>query len=160
MASDLAVTGRLVYTGIPGLKAALTLNHQFDPSQVADDGLDEGTLLETHLDYRRGGFGLRALFAQWNFEGELVAAAGADRQTGWYLEPSYRASDKLGIYTRFEDVQGARAQDQFDQWELGFNYWPAPNVVLKFDYRDRSHAQPGASGRDFDGFDLGIGYSF
>ena len=39
MASDGAVTGRLRYLGIPGLQAALTVQHQFDPSQAADDGL-------------------------------------------------------------------------------------------------------------------------
>ena len=159
-ASDLAVTTRLTYAGVPGLKAGLTLHHQFDPSQVADDGLDDGTLLETHLDYKKGKFGLRALFAQWNFNGEAVEAAAADRQVGWYVEPSYRVQDKLGFYTRFEDIEGARDRDQFDQWELGLNYWPVPNVVLKFDYRDRSHDLASATGRDFNGFDLGLGYSF
>ena len=160
LASELAVTARLVYAGVPGLKAGLTLHHQFDPSQVADDGLDDGTLLETHLDYRTGRFGLRALFAQWDFSGEGVEDAAAEHQAGWYVEPSYRAHDKLGFYTRFEDVEGARDSDQFDQWEFGLNYWPAPNVVLKFDYRDRSHDLESAAGRDFDGFDLGLGYSF
>jgi hypothetical protein len=31
-----------------------------------------------------------------------------------------------------------------------------PNVVLKFDYRDRDFDQPSMAG--FDGFDLGVGY--
>ena len=61
LASDGAVTGRLRYQGVPGLQAALTIQHQFDPSQVADDGLDDGTLLEAHIDYRNRGFGFRAL---------------------------------------------------------------------------------------------------
>ena len=160
LASDLALTARLVYAGVPGLKAGLTVHHQFDPSQFDDDGLDHGTLVETHLDYRNGKFGLRALFAQWNFSGAAVEAAAADRQTGWYVEPSYRAHDKLGFYSRFEDVEGARDRDQFDQWEIGLNYWPAPNVVLKFDYRDRNHDLENDAGRDFNGFDLGLGYSF
>jgi hypothetical protein len=40
------------------------------------------------------------------------------------------------------------------------NYWPVNNVVLKFAYRDRSHDLASEKGRDFDGFDLGLGYSF
>jgi len=160
LASDGAITGRLRYLGIPGLQAALTLQYQFDPSQAADDGLDDGTLLEAHVDYQRSGFGLRALYARWDFSGEAVEAAGADKQTGWYIEPSYRLNSKLGFYTRFEQVDAARDQDKFDQWELGLNWWPAENVVIKFDYRDRSHDLDSANGRDFTGIDLGLGYNF
>jgi len=160
LASDGAITGRLRYLGIPGLLAAVTLQYQFDPSQVANDGLDDGTLLEAHVDYRHGGFGLRALYAHWEFSGDAVEAAGADRQTGWYIEPSYRLNRKLGFYTRFEEVEAARDRDQFSQWELGLNWWPSDNVVVKFDYRDRSHDLVGERGRDFTGIDLGLGYSF
>lgn len=160
MASDGAITGRLRYLGIPGLQAAVTVQHQFDPSQAANDGLDDGTLLEAHLDYRRGGFGLRALYARWDFSGDAVQAAGAAEQTGWYIEPSYRFNNGLGFYTRFEEIDAARDQDQFSQWELGFNWWPTESVVVKFDYRDRSHNLPGSRGRDFNGVDLGLGYSF
>ncbi len=159
-ANDGALTGRLRYLGIPGLQAAVTVQYQFDPSQVANDGLDSGTLVEGHIDYQRNGFGLRALYARWDFTGDAVEAAGADTQTGWYIEPSYRLNDKIGFYTRYEDVDAARSQDKFNQWEVGLNWWPARNVVIKFDYRDRSHDLASASGRDFTGIDLGVGYSF
>ncbi len=159
-ASDGAVTGRLRYLGIPGLQAAVTVQYQFDPSQVSNDGLDSGTLVEAHIDYQRAGFGLRALYARWDFSGAAVEAAGADSQTGWYIEPSYRLNDWIGFYTRYADVEAARASDKFDQWELGLNWWPAKNVVIKFDYRDRSHDLDSQAGRDFTGFDLGLGYSF
>lgn len=160
VANDGALTGRLRYVGIPGLQAAVTVQYQFDPSQVSGDGLDSGTLVEAHVDYQRNGFGLRALYARWDFTGDAVEAAGADVQTGWYIEPSYRLNDKVGFYTRYEEVDAARSQDQFNQWEVGLNYWPARNVVIKFDYRDRSHNLDSQSGRDFTGIDLGIGYSF
>jgi len=160
LASDGAITGRVRYLGIPGLQAALTVQYQFDPSQAADDGLDDGTLVEAHVDYRNGGFGLRALYAHWDFSGDAVEAAGADKQSGWYVVPSYRLDNGLGFYTRYEEVDAARDQDQFSQWELGLNWWPSDNVVIKFDYRDRSHDLPGSSGRDFNGIDLGLGYSF
>ena len=160
VASDGAVTGRLRYLGVPGLQAAVTVQYQFDPSQVSNDGLDSGTLVEAHVDYQRNGFGLRALYARWDFSGDAVEAAEADTQTGWYIEPSYRLNDKVGFYARYEDVDAARAQDKFDQWEVGLNWWPAKNVVIKFDYRDRSHDLDSQNGRDFSGIDLGLGYSF
>lgn len=160
VASDGALTGRLRYLGIPGLQAAVTVQYQFDPSQVSNDGLDSGTLVEAHIDYQRNGFGLRALYSRWDFTGDAVEATDADTQTGWYIEPSYRLNDKVGFYTRYEDVDAARAQDKFNQWEVGLNWWPARNVVIKFDYRDRSHDLDNANGRDFTGIDLGLGYSF
>ena len=160
LASDGAVTGRVRYMGIPGLQAALSVHHQFDPSQEPGDGLDDGTLIETHLDYRRGAFGLRALYARWEFSGHAVEAAGAETQTGWYIEPSYRINDHLGFYTRYEDIEAARDRDNFSQWQVGLNWWPHENVVVKFDYRDRSHDLESAAGRDFHGIDIGIGYNF
>ncbi len=160
VASDGAITGRLRYLGIPGLQAALTVQYQFDPSQVANDGLDDGTLVEAHVDYQRGGFGLRALYAHWDFSGDAVEAADADSQSGWYIEPSYRLNQKVGFYTRYEEVDAARDRDNFNQWELGLNWWPSENVVIKFDYRDRSHDLLSENGRDFSGIDLGVGYSF
>jgi len=160
LAENPAITGRLRYLGIAGLQAAVTVQHQFDASQKGGDGLDDATLLEAHVDYRRGGFGLRALYARWELSGEAVAAADADTQTGWYVEPSYRISERFGFYTRYQDVEGARSSDRFDQWELGMNWWPNQHVVVKIDYRERDHDLPGDDGRDFTGFDLGIGYAF
>lgn len=160
VASDGAITGRLRYLGIPGLQAAVTVQYQFDPSQVSNDGLDSGTLVEAHVDYQRNGFGLRALYSRWDFSGDAVEAADADTQTGWYIEPSYRLNEKVGFYARYEDIDAARSQDKFDQWQVGLNWWPAKNVVIKFDYRDRNHNLDSQNGRDFTGFDIGLGYSF
>ena len=160
LASDGALTGRLRYLGIAGLQAAVTVQYQFDPSQISGDGLDDGTLVEAHIDYRRGSFGLRALYARWDFSGEAVEAANADTQSGWYIEPSYRLNRWLGFYTRYEQIEAARDQDNFKQWELGLNWWPSNNVVIKLDYRDRSHDLQTEHGRDFTGIDLGLGYSF
>ena len=159
-AEDLAWSGRLRYTGIPGLELAASANYQTDASQLGGDGLDSGLLLETHLVYTKGPFGLRALYAQWDFDGTAVAAADADRQTGWYIEPSFRVRNDVGLYTRYEDIEAARSQDRFDQWEVGVNYWPHEDVVLKADYRSRDHDLAAEAGRDFDAFDLGIGYQF
>jgi hypothetical protein len=159
-AEDLAYTGRLRYTGIPGLTLAASANYQSDASQVSGDGLDAGLLLETHVVYEKGPFGLRALYAEWDFDGAAVTAAGVDKQKGWYIEPSFKPRNNVGVYARFEDLDGARTRDRFEQWEVGANFWPHEDVVIKADYRSRDHDLAGDAGRDFDAFDLGIGYQF
>ena len=162
-ASDPAFTGRLRYSGMPGLDVAASFHYQTDPSQVGGDGLDSGRLMVVNADYDIGAFSMRGAYARWDFDGAAVEAAGADTQTGWYFEPSYRFASTggdWGIYARYEDVEGARVQDQFTQYEFGANFWPVDNVVLKFDYRTRDHELAAAAGRDFDGFDFGVGYQF
>ena len=160
IASDPAYTMRLKFTGMRGLELAASYQYQADPSQVAGDGLDTGQLFTAHAIFQRGWFGLRALYAGWNFDGFAVEAAGADKQDGWYVEPSYRFSDKWGVYARYEDVDAARDQDKFTQSEFGLNYWPVPGVVLKVDYRVRDHSLPALAVRDFDSLSPGFGYNF
>jgi hypothetical protein len=160
LASDMAATFRLKYTGIPGLELSASYNYQSDASQLPGDGLDSGGLFTGHAIFQRDRFTLRAMYGKWSFDGYAVEAAGADEQSGWYVEPSFRLTPNWGFYTRYEDIQGARTQDVFTQWEAGVNYWPTPKVVVKFDYRIRDHSLNAANGRDFQGFDLGVGYNF
>ena len=163
LANDLAYTARIKYTGVPGLELSGSYHYEEDASQISGDGLDSGNLVSVHGIFNRGPFSLRALWAEWDFDGDLVRLADADQQTGWYVEPSVRlnlAGTDWGFYTRFEDLEGARTQDRFDQWEVGFNYYPHPDVVIKADWRDREHDLASEAGRDFKGFDLGIGYQF
>jgi hypothetical protein len=167
LANDLAYTGRLKYTGIPGLELAASINYQTDASQDGGDGLDEGILYETHAIYQKGPFALRALYAQWDFDGSAVKVNGNDDQSGWYIEPSYKPWEKLGLYARYEDVDAelnADRNQRFDQWEIGANFWPHEDVVLKVDYRSRNYDNTNiAVSReysDFNAFDLGIGYVF
>lgn len=160
IANDWAYTGRIRYRGIQGLELAASYQYQADPSQRPSDGLDSGRLFSAHAIYQTGDFALRALYAGWSFDGAAIEAAGDDDQTGWFVEPSYRLSDRWGVYARYEDVEAARDVDQFTEWEAGFNFWPVENVVLKFDYRTRDHDLAALAGDDFDGFDLGLGYQF
>jgi len=162
IANDFAYTGRLKYTGIQGLELAGALNYQSDASQEPDDGLGSGLLFETHAIYQNGPFQLRALYAGWDFDGYAVKAADANRQTGWYIEPSIRPWQQLGFYARYEDLDGARTRDKFKQWEIGANYWPHEDVVLKIDYRNRNvdTVDIDAKSVDFTAFDLGLGYQF
>ena len=159
-AKELAYTTRLRYTGVAGLELAASLQYQNDMSQVADDGLDEGLLYTAHASWTNGLFALRALYGAWELAGDAVEAADADSQSGWYVEPSWKPCWWLGLYTRYEDLDGARSRDEFSQWEVGANFYPHEQVVIKLDYRQREHDLSAESGRDFDGFDLGIGYQF
>ncbi|MBT8081107.1 MAG: OprO/OprP family phosphate-selective porin [Gammaproteobacteria bacterium] len=160
IASDMAATLRLRYTGIAGLDLSASYQYQSDPSQLAGDGLDSGQLFTAHAIYEHDRFGLRALYGQWSFDGDAVEAADVDRQTGWYIEPSFRLNEKWGLYARYEDIDAAREQDRFKQSEFGFNYWPTEGVVLKMDFRSREFDLPALGDADFDAFDLGFGYSF
>ena len=162
-ADDLAYTARLRYSGIPGLNIGVSYQYQTDASQLSGDGLDEGKLFAANAAYNLGSLTLKGVYANWDFAGAAVEAAGADSQTGWYFEPSYRFTTtrgEWGVYGRYQDVDASRVQDQFTQNEFGLNFWPTENVVFKLDFRQRDHDLASESGRDFDGFDLGLGYQF
>lgn len=160
-AKDGAVTARLKYTGVPGLELAATVQHQGDMTQ-SDPGTDEaeGLLTETHLVFNRGQFGLRALYAMWDIDGIEAKALGRDEQKGWFIEPSYRINSNWGVFARrssWDNEAGGGANSEFKQTDLGVNYWPHQQVVIKFDWMDVD-APTGKP--DEDGFNLGIGYQF
>lgn len=157
IAEDPALTSRIRYTGIAGLELGVTLQFQDDITQAADDGGEEATLLETHADWRSGNFGLRALYARWDIDGDAFAANGRDEQVGWYIEPSYRLNEELGVFTRFSSWNNAAGSDaeESEQAVVGLNYWPHPQVVVKADYQWQNE-QAG----DDDRVNLGIGYQF
>ncbi|MCC6296447.1 MAG: porin [Pseudomonadales bacterium] len=157
-AEEFAYTGRLKYTGIAGLELAATINYQEDLLQGQVAGADQasGLLYETHAVYQAGRFGLRALYAQWDIDGDQAEAIGRDEQKGWYVEPSWRLTPKLGLFTRYSewDTQAGDSLDsEVEQFDLGFNYWLVENVVLKADWVDQRNGTG-------DAFNLGLGWSF
>ncbi|MCB1675669.1 MAG: porin [Halioglobus sp.] len=160
-ASDPAYTFNLEYTGIAGLQLGLTLQYQQDLYQGAHSADVDAMLYEADLSYQNGPFGLRALAASWDID-EAIGdfKAGADRQEGWYVEPSWRVARELGIFTRYSewDNQASGGGDtQYAQWNLGFNYWLEERVVFKVDYQFQD-APDGNS--EYDGLNLGVGWSF
>lgn len=170
---DLAFTGRLRYTGIPGLELALSGQYQADYTGSADDFDASAFLIETHLDYRHAsGFALRALYARWGLGDDSSSAVDprtrdAETLSGWYVEPAYRfaigvAPGELGIFGRYSrwderDQLGLLFQ-AFERFDIGMNYWPHPDVVLKFDVQWEDVDDP--VDRVLDGFNLGLGYRF
>ena len=160
VAEDLALTARLKYTGIQGLELAATWQQQQDVTQGIMGDEADATLIEMHAAYRTGAFGLRALYASWEIDGSAFEANGSDQQQGWYVEPSYKLTDKLGAFVRyseFNNQSGSSASIDAEVWDYGVNYWLTPNVVLKADYTDFVNDN---SGSDKDALNLGVGWSF
>ncbi|NOX76501.1 MAG: porin [Gammaproteobacteria bacterium] len=159
-ANDPAYTARIKWTGMPGLEIAATVQRQTDLTQSKDGRAGSATLLETHVVWSRGPMSARALYATWDLSGAGPAAAGADEQTGWYVEPAYKVTPKLGLFARYnqwDNQAGDNIDSEYTQTNIGLNYWPHPDVVIKADFQDQN--APGKK-KEFDGINLGVGYQF
>ena len=163
-AKDGAATGRLKWTGIPGVELATSLQYQQDVTQGSLSESADATLWEAHANLRRGGWGLRALYARWDINGANAASLGRDEQYGWYVEPSYRfevGDDyELGFFARYneyDNTAGNSADTKFQQTDIGVNFWPHPDVVLKADYAILDNPVGIA---DDEIINLGVGFQF
>jgi len=162
-ASDYAASARVRYNGIEGLSLTAFANYQNDiaPTDMEDNS---ALLLGGSAVYQRGGFGLRALIANWDIQGDSFEANDADHQWGYYIEPSYRWSlgdQSVGIFGRYGFYDYARGAGnarggETDEYTVGINYWPIDNVVLKADYTQIE--RDGADNNET--FNFGLGYSF
>ena len=157
-ASDAAVTGRLRYTGVPGLDLSVFGQYQNDVTQTAGSETNRALFGGAAADFRRGGFGLRGLVGYWDIGGREPAALGADQQYGCFLEPSYTwligEEARVGLFARYNFYR--YSMDDVDQFDVGANFWPIDNVVFKADY---SHIDPEGEAAE-NVFNLGVGYSF
>ena len=180
-AEELAGTARLKYTGMPGLEVAASVQYQSDMVQdeisnsnlrrasIPSDGDIDGLLTSAHVIYENGPFGLRALYSRWDIDDDiedLDDGEGRDEMEGWYIEPSWRFANNLGIFgraTMIDERAGSNDGDAEDSEEmrylLGFNYWLHPNVVFKADVQFEDDDDRD-SDNDLDGFNLGVGWSF
>lgn len=162
-ANDGALTTRLRWIGIPGVELAATVMYQEDITQ-ANGGVGgaSATLVETHAAISRDRFGLRALYARWDIGGDAAVGAspGRDKQLGWYLEPSFKVTQKLGVFARYAEWNNnagsaAPIDMKKEQTNVGVNYWPHENVVLKFDVEKQQGLNTQGNG-----FNVGVGYMF
>ncbi|MEE8058155.1 MAG: hypothetical protein V3T17_10020 [Pseudomonadales bacterium] len=166
-ADAFAYTGRIKYTAIPGLELAATLQYQDDLYQdefvttSGNSGEVDALLYEVHAVYRKDGFGLRVLYASWDIDSLINEVKdGADEQTGWTIEPSYRINESWGVFARFnewDNTAGASSDSEYQQIDVGVNYWLAPTVVLKADYQIQDTPD---SKDEFNDLNLGLGWSF
>lgn len=160
-AGDLAYTLRLKYTGLNGLELGAAAQRQGNITQSADPlvgGKAPAMLYTAHADWHWKGLGLRGLVARWDIDNAVAASNGTDVLEGWYVEPSWRASEKLGVFARYNDWNTAANQAGSDgvvQVNAGISWFVVPQVVLKADLQARD-----LPGRQGDGFNLGMGLSF
>jgi hypothetical protein len=161
-ANNLAATGRVKYTGVAGLELAATLQYQDDMTQDSSDTVGSATLITTHARWNVGDVTLTGLYGRWDIDVDATASAddkAKDSQDGGYLEASYKVSPKFGVFVRQNEWDNGGtnvAGTSKSQTDIGFNYWPHENVVVKADYQLQSND----SSAEFDGFNLGIGYQF
>lgn len=158
---DLASTFRVKWTGMPGLELAATYQFQKDIAQRTEPAAGEADLLEAHAIYQHGPFGMRALYAVWDLDGDGPKNTGADKQEGYYLEPSWRFNEAWGAFARFSEWDNQAGSDgpgstEKSQQNIGLNYWPHQNVVVKADYQKQDNEDD----KNQDGFNLGVGYQF
>jgi len=161
-AQDGAMTTRVKYTGIKGLTLATSVQYQQDIAQSTLVRENADALLTSVLaDWRKGGFGLRALYARWDINGTTAQASGRDVQQGYYIEPSYRfpiSLGELGFFARYSVVDnqaGNAAASEKRYTEMGVNYWPHEQIVLKADVQFAE--LPTANDETFS---LGLGFQF
>ena len=168
-AKTFAYNGRLKYTAIPGLELAGTVNYQDNFCQNQLAGCGSATLYEAHTVYNVDNFGLRALVAWWDIDGDAVKAVGADEQYGYYVEPSYRFNDAIvagqdiGVFARYavwdnQEGSGSITDTEYQQYNFGANWWIDKDVVVKIDYQLQDVG--GGVSKELDGLNLGLGYQF
>lgn len=172
---DAAFTGRVRYTGVPGLELGISAQYQRDYTGTADDIDIDATLLEAHVDWKHAsGFGLRALYARWDLGRDGAfdpGAVHADDLAGWYVEPAWRfrlpgeTLGEFGVFARYSEWDERNRlpapdfrYEEFEQYTLGFNWWPHPNVALKFDAQWED--ADGRVDQTLDGINVGVGYRF
>lgn len=156
-ANNWAMTGRVKYTGIAGLELAATAQIQDDITQDSTDNVEGATLIETHAVWNTGPVTVKALYASWSIDGNGAKALGKDDQNGAYLEAAYKLHANHGVFVRHNiwDNGGTASDTEKAQTDIGYNYWPHEDVVVKVDYQSQDQ-----NAGDSDGFNVGIGYQF
>lgn len=184
-----AFSGRLRYTGMPGLELGLALQYQTDMTQdgskrsnIGRTGLLDGfgnqvtdvsgLFSEAHIVYNTGPWGLRALYAQWNIDsriedvvnsGLINNGLGRSLQTGYYIEPSYRFNENIGAFMRYEHTD-ERANS--NRGAAKDSETSRSLVGLNYWLTDNAvlkldyQFENDATDRDLDGFNLGLGWQF
>lgn len=169
LARDVALTGRLDWTGLPGVVVGasfFTGNAGQGRTTPTGEGFAARTsFVDLHLDAKWRGASFRALWAQSTVgDAEAVNQANGlegdesvgKRQEGWYVEAGFdvlslvpRSRMSLTPFARYEawDTQAAvpdgyarKPENDVTQWTAGVVFKPIPQVVLKLDGQWRRNA--------------------
>ncbi len=182
-AENIAFVGRLDYApdSLPGLSfgGSAYLGNSGQEQLFAGEKADVFTqLYEAHVQWKYRGLEFRTLGSYGHIDdaGVLSRARGetvGKDNYGWYTEVGYdvlpllfpESTQYLAPFFRYEQFDTiASTPDGFADdltrdrriWQIGVNYKPIPNVVLKADYRNFD-----SDGGDLpDDFNLGLGFIF
>ncbi len=183
LAEDFAWTGRLDYTGTPGLLAGVSayIGNSGQNLRDANGSIDvQTTLFEGHLEWKYRGLEFRALGVRAELDdvsrlnqalGLTGSSSVGEELEGYYLQVGYdllarRPGERAFMpYARWEsfDTQSevpvgfARnpARD-IDILTLGFAYKPIDELIFKLDYQDFDNG----AGTGIDQINVAFGYLF
>ena len=178
-----AYSGAIRYTGAyPGLELGYSWDYEPDMGNNPATGKQKGPELRgvmhaIHANYMpRIGYGMRAFYGVWDLDcpayigsGNKCIQEGRDKQTGGFVEASYRwevdadYGQTMGLFVRRseqDDKAGTKIATKFSnnttRTDFGVNYWLTDNAVLKADWQRKK-----VFGKNsVQGFNLGMGYQF
>jgi hypothetical protein len=162
-ANDGAVTGRLRWSVVNGVELGFSGQYQNDITQSTLNESIHAVLLAAHTNIRKGPFGFKALYAHWDLDGEAPKANGRDEQEGWFVEPAYYLDTDIGNfgvfgrYNQFDNESGNAEDSKFEQYDVGLNYWPHEQVVLK---ADMSFIDAPEGKKNDNILNLGVGFTY
>jgi hypothetical protein len=179
-AENIGFSGKLDYTGMPGLLVGAALftgnTGQDGATNPALKGVDARlTMWDMHTRYQKDRIDLRALYAHGHLgdADKLKALANieaAEDFYGWYAEAAYHVwksgDNDLAPFVRYESWNTQdkvpsnvtkNPDNENNIWTVGANYWPHPQVVFKADYQkwDKPDGEKGDKRAN-----LGLGYMF
>ncbi|MEM8593249.1 MAG: porin [Pseudomonadota bacterium] len=153
-ANSAAFTTGVSYTPVAGVKVGANVNYQTDITQGAQDV--QALFSEVHAVVQKGNMGLKAEYGRWDVD---TKDAAYKEQSGYYIEPSYKVTPKVGVFARYSDLEyaGGTASPKEETYKtVGANYSLHKNVVLKADYQKVN--KKGSD--DASSVNLGVGWSY
>jgi len=186
IAEDLAVSGRVTYTGVPGLELGGSFfvgNTAQTLTDTQGNEIDASlSLFSVHAIFARRGLELRGLFAQSSLgdveelNGALVftgASSIGEDQRGYYVTVAYdvlpllapNTEHYLAPFVQYEELNtqvsvpagfSENPARELRNITMGLTYKPHPNVAFKFDYINRHNEADTAT----DQFNLAVNYLF
>lgn len=184
LAEDLAYVGRLDYA--PDFLPGVTVGGSAYLGNSGQNQLFDGKkadvmtqLYEAHLQWKYRGLEFRTLGSFGHIGDAAILSAANDNGTigsenyGWYSEVGYDilphmfkdTTQYLAPFFRYErmdtvaSVPAGFSDDltkDLEIFQVGLNYKPIPNVVIKADYRNFNQK----AGNAADDFNLGLGFIF
>ena len=183
LAEDLAFVGRVDYApdALPGVTVGGSAYLGNSGQGQTFDGVEADAftqLYEAHLQWKYRGLEFRTLgsFGHIDDAAILSAAKGqaiGSQNYGWYTEAGYDilphlfkdTTQYLAPFFRYEQMDTLASvpvgfaddlSKDIEIFQVGMNYKPIPNVVIKADYRNFKQK----AGKAPDDFNLGLGFIF